>query len=97
MLKGNPEEFDLAAKVEQVIARLTDWGVEGILPPDQRTEHRFEYPVLAWPAKVKSFNLDKIPAAGGTLQGIKGQYLIFSEGVINLRKYTGYKVEILAG
>ena len=42
------EEFDLAAKVEQVLARLTDWSVEGILAPDERTEHRFEYPVLAW-------------------------------------------------
>ncbi len=25
-------------------------------------------------------------------QGIKGQYLIFDGGVINLRKYTGYQV-----
>ena len=97
MLKGNPEGFDLAAAVDRVVARLEDWGVEGILPQTERREHRFEYPVLVWPQKVKSFNLDKEPEAGGVLQGIKAQYLIFDGGVINLRKYTGYKVEILAG
>ncbi len=97
MLKGNPEGFDLAAAVERVVGRLEDWGVEGILSEIERREHRFEYPVLVWPQKVKSFNLDKEPEAGGMLQGIKGQYLIFDGGVINLRKYTGYKVEILAG
>ena len=67
------------------------------LPPEQRTAWSFRYPVLAYPQKVKSFNLDKDPVAGGVLQGIKGQYLIFDGGVINLRKYTGYKVEVLAG
>ena len=97
MLKGNPEGFDLAAAVERVVARLTDWNVEGVLPETERAEHRFEYPVLVWPEKVKSFNLDKEPEAGGVLQGIKGQYLVFDGGVINLRKYAGYKVEILAG
>jgi hypothetical protein len=97
MLKGNPAEYDLKSDAERVIARLNDWGVEGILPETERQEHRFEYPVLVWPEKVKSFNLDKDPEAGGVLQGIKGQYLIFDGGVINLRKYTGYKVEVLAG
>ena len=66
------------------------------LPAADRAIQSFRYPVLAYPEKVKSFNLDKVPEAGGVLQGIKGQYLIFDGGVINLRKYTGYKVEILA-
>ena len=43
---------------------------------------------------IVSFNLDKDPEAGGVLQGIKGQYLIFDTGVINLRKFTGYAVEV---
>ena len=46
---------------------------------------------------MTSFNLDKTPEAGGVLQGIKGQYLIFDGGVINLRKYSGYRVEVRAG
>ena len=97
MLKGNPEGFDLGAAVGRVVGRLEEWGAEGILPESERVEHRFEYPILQWPTKVKSFNLDKDPEAGGVLQGIKAQYLIFDGGVINLRKFSGYKVEIMAG
>jgi hypothetical protein len=98
MLKGDPEpgEVDLAAVAAEVVARLEQWGVDGILPPFERLEHTFKYPVLQWPQKVKSFNLDKDPVAGGVLQGIKGQYLIFETGVINLRKYSGYRVDVLA-
>lgn len=98
LLKGDPApgEFDLGAAAADVVARLEEWGVGGVLPPERRIERRFTYPVLQWPAKVTSFNLDKDPLAGGVLQGIKGQYLIFDGGVINLRKYTGYKVEFLA-
>jgi len=28
----------------------------------------------------------------GTLLGIKGQYLMFDTGVINIRKYTAYQI-----
>lgn len=55
-----------------------------------------KYPVLEYPTKVKSFNLDKTPVVSGTLMGIKGQYLIFDNGVINLRKYTGYDLVVSA-
>ena len=53
-----------------------------------------DYPVLEYPTKVTSFNLDKVPSLEGTLLGIKGQYLIFDSGVINIRKYTAYHVEV---
>jgi len=97
MLKGEvPEDADLVASASRVVVQLEEWGVEGILSELERLEHRFTYPVLEWPTKVKSFNLDKEPEAGGLLQGIKGQYLIFDGGVINIRKYSGYRVEILA-
>jgi hypothetical protein len=97
MLKGEvPEDADLKASSERVVAQLEEWGVEGILSELERLEHKFTYPVEVWPTKVKSFNLDKDPAAGGVLQGIKGQYLIFDGGVINIRKFTGYRVEIQA-
>ncbi|MCB0841900.1 MAG: DUF2797 domain-containing protein, partial [Bacteroidetes bacterium] len=54
------------------------------------------YPALQFPTKVKSLSFDKLPEVGGKLEGIKGQYLIFDEGrVINLRKFTGYFVELV--
>lgn len=53
-----------------------------------------EYPVQTYPDKVTSISLEKIAKVTGKLQGIKGQYLILDTGVINLRKYTGYKVRV---
>jgi len=50
------------------------------------------YPVLEFPTKIKSHNFDKNPLVEGTLLGIKGQYLIFDTGVINIRKFTSYHV-----
>ena len=53
------------------------------------------YPVEAYPEKVKSMNLDKLPQLEGVLQGIKGQYLILDGGrVMNVRKHTGYLVDL---
>lgn len=112
MLKGNAEEGDLgtglssglssglstglSTMAERILDRLKEWGVDGVLPESERVEYRFGYPVEVWPEKIKSFNLDKDPQAGGRLQGIKGQYLIFDGGVINLRKFTGYQVTVTA-
>ncbi|MCI0668056.1 MAG: DUF2797 domain-containing protein, partial [Methylococcaceae bacterium] len=53
-----------------------------------------QYPVIEYPLKVKSFSLDKNPEVSGVLRGIKGQYLIFDSGVINIRKFGGYVVDI---
>ncbi|HBM27812.1 MAG TPA: DUF2797 domain-containing protein, partial [Halomonas sp.] len=36
----------------------------------------------------------KQPLVEGTLQGVKGQYLMFDTGVINLRKFTGYEISV---
>lgn len=57
--------------------------------------YEFNYPVIEYPTKVKSHNLDKNPILEGKLMGIKGQYLIFEGGiVINIRKYGGYYVKL---
>jgi hypothetical protein len=97
MLKGDPPLDDLAPFSERVVQRLVAWETPGLLPAAGRGPHRFRYPVRQWPEKVTSLNLDKSPEVGGVLQGIKGQYLIFDGGVINLRKYSGYRLEVRAG
>ncbi|MEQ8910039.1 MAG: DUF2797 domain-containing protein [Vicingaceae bacterium] len=57
--------------------------------------YEIEYPVIEYPTKVKSHNLDKEPTLEGKLMGIKGQYWLFEGGkVINIRKYGGYYVEL---
>lgn len=99
MLKNDVEELDLEQEAQQVLVdyqqQLT--ALEGV-----EIEHLplapfyFDYPVLNYPTKVKSLNLDKTPKVTGQLLGIKGQYLLLDTGVINLRKYSGYEVHFSA-
>jgi len=78
------------------------WEMEGVLPSDlsqylseDDTILDINYPVLQYPTKVTSINLEKIPVFTKKLVGIKGQYLLFEDQtVINIRKYTGYHLEI---
>lgn len=53
------------------------------------------YPVATYPQKITSLSLDKTPEVSGILQGLKGQYLILDSGVINIRKFGGYNVEVV--
>lgn len=52
------------------------------------------YPVTQYPQKIVSLSLDKAPEVSGVLQGIKGQYIILDTGVMNIRKFGGYNVEV---
>ncbi|AWG23986.1 DUF2797 domain-containing protein [Flavobacterium kingsejongi] len=55
----------------------------------------FDYPVLQYPKKVTSLNLEKTNVFTGKLKGIKGQYLLFEDGtVFNVRNAEGYVVTI---
>ncbi len=91
MLKGEMDPVNLQEGREQVQA----W-----FPADLRryflkdeAVQELHYPVEAVPFKIVSHNLDKEPSLRDRLTGIKGQYLIFEQRVINLRKYAGYHVE----
>ncbi|MFT4542504.1 MAG: hypothetical protein ACI835_004972 [Planctomycetota bacterium] len=99
MLKGPPEAIDLAAEFERVCALHQEAAPDSPLAgeaPTHEVNASFEYPVLSYPEKIRSHNLDKINVLEGTLMGIKGQYLIFDTAVINMRKYGGYVLEVSA-
>ena len=49
---------------------------------------------LAYPEKVSAHNFDKNPVVEGCLLGIKGQYLMFDTGVLNIRKFGGYHIAV---
>lgn len=78
------------------------WELEETLPSDlsqylseEDTITEINYPVLEYPTKVTSVNLEKVPKFRKKLMGVKGQYFIFDDNtVINIRKYTGYNLEI---
>ncbi len=101
MLKNNVEHLDLPrlrdALLEKCVAELAAlrnrFGEEAIRLLADAEAVEIRYPVLEYPTKVKSFNLDKEPEVHGVLQGIKGQYLLLDNGVINIRKFSGYEIE----
>ena len=98
MLKGDPEPADLSAKSAELRSICSDEldkqqavaGEAGISLLEEEAVRSFTYPVLEYPTKVKALNFDKTQEIAGTLLGIKGQYLIFDTGVLNVRKFGGY-------
>ncbi|MDA0822070.1 MAG: DUF2797 domain-containing protein [Proteobacteria bacterium] len=101
MLKGDNHAIDLASKAAAAIPRLADtlaaiserFGSDAVERLEASTVD-INYPVAQYPKKITSFNFDKNPLVEGTLIGIKGQYLMFDTGVINLRKFTSYELEV---
>ncbi|MGE8394942.1 DUF2797 domain-containing protein [Pseudomonas sp. BIGb0427] len=102
LLKGDAEAVDLLAVRQQLFDSCTEgltalqarFGLQAVQPLNDGEVLEIRYPVEAYPSKIVSFNLDKNPVAEGTLLGIKGQYLIFDTGVINIRKYTAYQLAV---
>ncbi len=94
MLKNSFDNtIDLLAEKHRAIKKTETDFSEYIEPDNSIT--RIDYPVKHYPEKVKSFNLDKTPEITFELSGIKGQYLIGSQGeVFNVRRHNGYRVEI---
>ena len=102
MLKGVIEPVNMLARRDELVDMVQEpmavlqerFGEDAVeLLPDAEVVE-IEYPVDTYPTKVKSFNFDKEPVVEGILQGIKGQYLIFEGGVINIRKFGGYEVTV---
>lgn len=92
-----PEERDrLLALAEASIAELEQAYPGEIKRLDDAQVWHFAYPSQSWPVKVLTCNLDKQPVVEGMLQAIKGQYLIFDTGCLNIRKYTAYDVAVYA-
>jgi hypothetical protein len=107
MLKNEVDEIDLLELKTNLLTRIE--AIITASPLKQELEYVLEdsvllaenhlpvqniyYPVLEYPKKLTSLNLDKDPLVEGVLLGIKGQYLLMDSGVINLRKYAGYLVD----
>ena len=93
MLKNEVSHADLLAEKQKLQAWLPTEVMPYFLPENQ--EYKLEYPVLRYPLKVTSLNLEKTPDFTGKVIGIKGQYLLFEDGtVFNVRTFEGYVVSI---
>jgi hypothetical protein len=93
MLKNEVSHADLLAEKQKLQSWLPTEVMPYFLPENQ--EYKLEYPVLRYPLKVTSLNLEKTPDFTGKVIGIKGQYLLFEDGtVFNVRTFEGYVVSI---
>ncbi len=102
MLKDEQPELDLKEIRDDLMSIVGDelsdlqnkYGLQAVQTLPDEDVQSIEFPVLEYPTKVKSMNFDKTPVIEGLLLGIKGQYLIFDTGVLNMRKFTSYDVEL---
>lgn len=102
MLKGDADRLDMFAERDRLLSDCDSqiselegrFGFFAVSVLNGIDPVSIEYPVSEYPQTIKSFNFDKNPEVKGKLMGIKGQYLIFDSGVINLRRFSGYQVEL---
>ena len=90
MLRGDGPAVDLEAEAERIRALVPEAYRSYLL--EEAEIYRFSYPALRWPEKVRSFNLLSTPVVDGRLEAIRGQYLLFDSGVLNVRRHSGIEI-----
>ena len=95
MLTNVYPDVDLSEEKQRVIQLLDEEYLQYVPKEDEIIDLNF--PVLSYPVKIKSIGFDKVPEYTGKLTGIKGQYLMFANGIVlNVRKHEGYVVSLEA-
>ena len=93
MLKNDVPNVDLLLERNKAFEWLPN-EVKEYFPKEEKII-QMDFPVLQYPKKVTSLNLEKTPNFAGKLTGIKGQYLLFEDGtVFNVRTFEGYVVRM---
>lgn len=93
MLKNEIKDENLIEWRENLKQYIPEEAKEYFI--ESNSETNINFPVLSYPTKPKSLNLEKTPSYTGKLAGIKGQYLIFEDDtVFNVRSNEGQVVSI---
>ena len=93
MLKNDVDDVSLLEWREKLKEFIPEEAKEYFI--DTNSETNLNFPVIKYPEKPKSLNLQKTPSYKGKLVGIKGQYLIFEdEKVFNVRSNEGLVVHL---
>lgn len=61
---------------------------------EEEKAESFCYPILQYPKLINSYSLEKTPTLQDKLIGMKGSYLLFEGGVLNIKKFTGFHLEM---
>ena len=91
-------------KNDNVDENLVEWRekLKGFIPAEAQAyyiasnkETNITFPVIKYPEKPKSLNIEKQQRYTGKLVGVKGQYLIFEDNtVFNVRSNEGLVVKV---
>ena len=92
MLKNDNVDENLVEWRERLKTYIPDDALDYFIASNKETN--ISFPVLKYPEKPKSLNIEKEKQYTGKLAGIKGQYLIFEDDrVFNVRSNEGLVVK----
>ncbi|MGB1941674.1 MAG: DUF2797 domain-containing protein [Flavobacteriaceae bacterium] len=95
MLTQKPEPLDLEAERKRALSYLPNEVKDYASSALQEKTMSLHFPLQTPPTAVKSINLTKLKQFSATLEGVKGQYLIFSDQqVMNVRGHEGVCVSL---
>jgi hypothetical protein len=102
MLRGDTALLDLPACRDQLLASAAGQlaelreqvGAQALQPLTDADAVTISYPLSAPPPLMRSLSLDRLGQLEAQLLGIKGQYLVLSCGVLNVRKHAGYRITL---
>jgi len=92
MLKNDVEDESLTEWRDRLKQYIPEEALDYFIANNEETH--IQFPVLQYPLKPKSLNIEKEQRYTGKLVGVKGQYLIFEdERVFNVRSNEGLVVK----
>lgn len=98
LLSNRSEAIDLHTEREQLLEKTKEFNNSVVLSSEIESLTNpclnLTYPILSYPKKLILSNLDKQSSIKDVLLGIKGQYLLFENSVFNMRKHSGYHINI---
>lgn len=97
LISSDSEEIDLIAESNRILSYLDlkKLNIEGKILSTNLT--RIKYPISRYPSLKKSLKPEPGKNLESILLGIKGQYLLFEEGGMNIRSLEGYSVKLYFG
>ena len=93
LLAGAADAIDLAAERERLQTR-TDLELPAGVRWMSDVSGCFRYPVTDYRSPLKQLHGAPETTVSGNLLGVKGQYLLLSTGVFNVRRHQGYEVAV---
>lgn len=95
LISSEAPSIDLKSKLKELMNLVNLEKTESKFTFLSHDVTKISYPILEYPKKKVSLKLDPQKPIEDRLVGIKGQYLLFENGAINLRSYEGYLVQLI--